>query len=123
MTCPHCGHGHIRYVQQTLPLIMGAWQVKNMNVCPTRRGGCGKPILVAVKPVRAYLEQKAAQGSPDVDPGKFVEQVSELYLDEGGLARFNVEGTVIAVQSDVIVEAYGKPLDEWFKRDKWTWKP
>lgn len=94
-----------------------------MNVCPARRGGCDKPILVAVKPVRAYLEQKAAQGSPDVDLGEFVEQASELYLDEGGLARFNVEGTVIAVQSDVIVEAYDKTLDEWFKKDKWTWKP
>lgn len=102
---------------------MGVWQVKNMNVCPARRGGCGKPILVAVKPVRAYLEQKATQGSPDVDLGEFVEQTSELYLDEGGLARFNVEGTVIAVQSDVIVEAYGKTLDEWFKKDKWMWKP
>jgi len=106
--CPNCGLLHFRYVNQTMPLFMDAWQVKNVNRCPPKHGGCGKEILVKVKPLTACLKEKTVPSAPDVDIIQFVEEVNELYFDEHGEALFNVYGALVKIKAQIIVMPYDK---------------
>jgi len=86
--------------------------VKDLNRCPPKKGGCGKQILLGVKPLE--LETPSSWDRKKVE--EFCQKVQNICLDEKDQARFLIDGRELVILTcQVVREKYFKLPREFYK--------
>jgi len=96
--------------------MLQTWQVKNLNRCPPKKGGCGTNIIVAVKPL-------GLDGLDFETQRTFCEEVKEIFFDQTGVATFKVNGKRVLLFANIMVQIFDGNVEEWYHGGREKWNP